>query len=185
MAASLLLLFVARPGLLTLFLEIESSAESLPGNDPQKQERVTPLRRSSDSVRVAVAQIAIENGRLSNGATTVDLLTPWIKRAASNQADLLVFPEYLLGNFHFGDALTQQLCGVARRSCINVVVGGWEYLPGEEIRHPPLPGTYANTVLVIDRQGKVAGFHRKMHSAVGGDSPYFWPPEPGELGKTR
>jgi len=81
------------------------------------------------------------------------------------------------------DALTRKLCDASKDHRLNVVVGGWEYLPGTEIKHPPEPGTYANTVLVIDRQGKVAGKHRKMHAAIGSRSPYCWPADPGERGE--
>ncbi len=113
----------------------------------------------------------------------MDALLPWMDRAAERKADLLVFPEYLLGDFHLPDDLTDQLCAAVKERGVNVVVGGWEYLPEEPIRHPPKPGTYANTVLVVDREGRVVGKHRKLHSAVGGESPYCWPPKPGELGE--
>lgn len=142
-----------------------------------------PLVQAADAVRVAVAQITISKESLPPGQTTVDALTPWVARASQEGADLIVFPEYLLGDFRLPDPLTDQLCGLAQKHRMNVIVGGWEYLPGHEIRHPPLPGTYANTLLVVDKQGKIAGKHRKMHSAVGGGSPYCWPPAPGELGE--
>lgn len=144
---------------------------------------VEPLTRWSDSVRVAVAQIVIDQDALAEGQTAVDALVPWIDRAAGDQADLIVFPEYLLGHFHLPDALIEELCAVVRARAINVIVGGWEQLPGTIIQHPPQPGTYANSVLVIDRMGRVAGKHRKLHAAVGGASPYCWPPDPGELGE--
>jgi predicted amidohydrolase len=144
---------------------------------------VPPLRQSKPLVRVAVAQTQIKPGDLKAGQDTVDALAPWFARAAAEKADLLVLPEYLLGEFHLPDGLTDKLCSVVRQHNVNVVVGGWEYLPGEKIQHPPKPGTYANTVLVVSRVGKIAGKHRKMHAALGAASPYNWPPEPGELGE--
>lgn len=146
-------------------------------------EPVKPLKNFKDKVRVAVAQISIDEKKLAEEETTVDKLVPWMKKAATEKADLLVFPEYLMGNFHLPDKLTDQLCEAAKAHNLNVIVGGWEYLPGEKIIHPPLPGTYANSILVVDRNGKIVGNHRKMHSAVGAHSPYFWPPDPGERGE--
>ncbi|GEM_PF-450998 len=144
---------------------------------------VPPLAQAKDSVRVAVAQMQIKPETLKPGQDTVDALLPWIQRAAAEKADLVVLPEYLLGPFHLPDALTDKLCGVAKSNNINVIVGGWEYLPGKPIQHPPASGTYANTVLVVSRAGTIAGTHRKMHAALGAGSPYCWPPEPGERGE--
>lgn len=144
---------------------------------------VPPLKHSRDSVRVAVAQMTIKPDSLKPGEDTVDALLPWIQKAVAEKADLVVFPEYLLGSFHLPDKLTDKLCAVAKSNNIHVIVGGWEYLPGSKIQHPPEPGTYANSVLVVSRDGKIAGKHWKMHSAVGASSPYCWPPEPGERGE--
>ena len=144
---------------------------------------VLPLKQSKDTVRVAVAQMTIKRDELKPGQDTVDALVPWMQRAAAEKADLLVFPEYLLGDFQLPDKLTDKLCEAAKRFNLNVIVGGWEYLPGHKIQHPPEPGTYANSVLVVSRDGKIAGKHHKMHSAVGPNSPYNWPPDPGERGE--
>jgi len=110
---------------------------------------IPPLKQSKDTVRVAVAQMTIKPDELKSGRDSVDALLPWIKQAVGEKADLVVFPEYLLGAFHLPDALTDKLCAAAKDNKINVIVGGWEYLPGAKIQHPPEPGTYANSVLVI------------------------------------
>ena len=146
-------------------------------------EGIAILQQSKKTVRVAVAQMTIDSKSLSGGKDTVDALLPWIHRAVTNKADLVVFPEYLLGAFHLPDKLTDKLCAVAKTNNINLIVGGWEYLPGKRIQHPPEPGTYANSVLVISRDGKIAGKHHKMHAAVGNSSPFNWPPDPGERGE--
>ncbi len=144
---------------------------------------VAPIKQAKDTVRVAVAQMTIKPDELKPGLDTVDALLPWIKRAAAQKADLVVFPEYLLGAFHLPDSLTDKLCAVAKTNNLNIVVGGWEFLPGFKIQHPPAPNTYANSVLVVSRDGKVVGKHYKMHAAVGSSSPYNWPPDPGERGE--
>lgn len=144
---------------------------------------VPPLKQAKDKVRVAVAQMNIKPGDLKPGQDTVDLLQPWITRAAAEKADLLVFPEYILGAFHLPDTLTDKLCAAAKAANLNIIVGGWEFLPGIKIQQPPEPYTYANCLLVVSRDGKIAGKHWKMHAALGGGSPYCWPPDPGERGE--
>ena len=98
---------------------------------------VSALKQFKDTVRVAVAQITLKREEFKPGQDTVDSLVPWMQRAAVEKADLLVFPEYLLGDFHLPDKLTDKLCESAKRLNLNVIVGGWEYLPGKSIQHPP------------------------------------------------
>ncbi len=155
--------------------------ESTP--EPTSEKWVEPLKHSADRCRIAVAQIEIKPEAIEDGLSPVSVLTPWIERASNDKADLIVFPEYLLGHFKTADPSIGSLCSVAKNHSINVIVGGWEFLPDATIKHPPDPGTYCNTLLVIDRNGNIAGKHRKMHSAVGAGSPYCWPPDPGERGE--
>jgi len=142
-----------------------------------------PLTRSQDSVRVSVAQMDISGKDLSPGTDRVDKLIPWMDKAVVEKADLLVFPEYLLGQFFLNDPLIAKLCAAVKQRNLNVIIGGWECKPGSTMKHPPDPGTYANSVLVIDREGKIAGKHWKMHAAIGSKSPFNWPAAPGELGE--
>lgn len=135
------------------------------------------------SVRVSVAQMNITGSDISPGKDRVDMLTPWMDKAVAEKADLLVFPEYLLGQFHLTDPIIIKLCDEAKRRNLNVIAGGWECKPGTTIKHPPEAGTYSNSVLVVDRQGKIAGKHWKMHAAIGSSSPFNWPPAPGERGE--
>ena len=166
-----------------VFCTLSLGIGTILGAEPNQGELVRPLARSKDSVRVAVAQMEIDPGSLKPGQDTVDALDPWMARAADQSAGLLVFPEYLLGPFHLEGELVDKLCAHAKRHNLNVIVGGWEHPADQPIKQPPDPGTYSNTLLVIDRAGKVAGTHRKMHAAVGPHSPYCWPPGPGEKGE--
>ena len=108
--------------------------------------------RTAESVRVSVAQMNIIGSEISPGKDRVDMLVPWMDKAVSEKADLLVFPEYLLGQFHLTDPIIVKLCGEAKRRNLNVIAGGWECKPDIAITHPPEAGTYSNSVLVIDRQ---------------------------------
>lgn len=140
---------------------------------------VPPLADSKDRVRVAAVQLDV------SGAPEVVMaaLTPHMARAAAEGADLVVFPEYILGNFKVPDATTEGLRALAREHHINLIAGGWEFLEDHPIAWPPEPGTYANSALIINRDGIIVGRHHKMHAAVGDGSPHFWPPAPGERGE--
>jgi len=144
---------------------------------------VEPLKQWKDSVRVSVAQMNITDKDLAGGRDRVDPLLPWMDKALAEKTDLLVFPEYLLGAFKIDDALITKLRAEVKKRGMNVIVGGWEYKPDAVIKHPPDPQTYANSVLVLDRKGEIAGKHWKMHSAVGAASPYCWPPAADERGE--
>ena len=138
---------------------------------------------TKDTVRVSVAQMNISGSELPAGKDRVDMLIPWMDKAVAEKTDLLVFPEYLLGQFFLADQLIAKLRSEVKRHHLNVIIGGWECKPGSTMKHPPDPGSYANSVLVVDRQGRIAGKHWKMHAAIGSASPFNWPPAPGERGE--
>jgi predicted amidohydrolase len=108
---------------------------------------------------------------------------PHVARAAAEGAGLVVFPEYVLGNFKVPDATTEGVRALAREHRINVIAGGWEFLGDHPVTVPPEPGTYANSALIVNREGIIVGRHHKMYAAVGDGSPHFWPPAPGERGE--
>lgn len=143
---------------------------------------VPPLVYAKDSVKVAVVQMVIPDDFWKDHSV-VEAFVPWMDKAKADNVDLLVFPEYLLGAFKMDQPVIKELCDAVAERKLNVILGGWEYLPEFPITHPPVPKTYANTLLVIDRQGEIVGTYRKMHAAIGGSSPYCWPPEPNELGE--
>jgi len=150
-----------------------------------RAQQVTPLsadQLARETVRVAAVQLTITPEDLEDG-DAVDVLAPYMARAKEDGADLIVFPEYLFGNFHLDGPLVSRFLAAAREFDVNAIVGGWETLPGHEIQHPKVPGTYANTLVVASRKGQLLGTYRKTHAAVGDGSPYFWPPAPGELGE--
>lgn len=133
-----------------------------------------------ETVRLVTVQVPLEPGDAA--MDTADLVVPAIERAGREAADLVVLPEYVLGMFDLPGPLTAKVADAARRARVNVVVGGWEKLPGYVEQWPPLPRTYANTALVFDREGLLVGKYRKNHAACG-DAPYCWPPKPDERGE--
>ncbi len=96
---------------------------------------------------------------------------PYIERAAGDGAQLVVFPEYLLGRISVPGPQTERIAGAAAAGNIYVVVGCWEV--SED-------GSFANTALLFDRSGEIAGKYRKVHAAVDhfeGEPPWSMPPQ--------
>lgn len=112
-----------------------------------------------DSVRVAAVQISgyDKGDRRRTGLDPTTSMLPYIDKAAAEGAQLVVFPEYLLGRITVPGPTTEKLAEAARRHRVYVIAGCWE-LFGD--------GTYANTALIFDRDGKIAGKYRKTHAAV-------------------
>lgn len=81
----------------------------------------------------------------------------YIERAARDEAQLVVFPEYLLGRITVPGPQTDQISKAAAAGRIYVIVGCWEV--NED-------GSFANTALLFDRAGRIAGKYRKVHAAV-------------------
>ncbi len=94
----------------------------------------------------------------------------YIEKAASDQAQLVVFPEYLLGRITVPGPQTQRIAQAAAAHHIYVIVGCWEVY-GDL--------SFANTALLFDRSGKIAGKYHKVHAAVDrydGEPPWSHPP---------
>jgi predicted amidohydrolase len=94
-----------------------------------------------------------------------------IEKAAGDGAQLVAFPEYLLGRIRVPGPQTERISKAAAAGRIYVVVGCWEVFEDR---------TYANTALLFDRGGKIAGKYRKVHAAVDrfeGEPPWARPPQ--------
>jgi predicted amidohydrolase len=125
-----------------------------------------------DLVKVAAVQISgYDKGDLPRkGYDPAQELVPYIDRAGHDGAQLVVFPEYLLGRIKVPGPTTEKLAAAARANSIYVIAGCWEL-------HED--GTFANTALIFDRRGKIAGKYHKTHAAVDhyeGDPPWSKPP---------
>ena len=118
------------------------------------QERDRP-----DTVKVAAVQICgYDKGDVPRpGYDPTVAILPYIDRAGDDGAQLVVFPEYVLGRIQVPGPETERIATTAARNRIYVIVGCWEVFQD---------GTYANTALIFDRTGKIAGKYRKTHAAV-------------------
>ena len=105
------------------------------------------------------------------GYDPTEAVVRFIEKAARDGAQLVVFPEYLLGRISEPGPQTERIGKAAAAGKIYVVVGCWEVFDD---------GTFANTALLFDRSGKIAGKYNKVHAAVDhseGQPPWSRPPQ--------
>lgn len=129
-----------------------------------------PVRR--DLVKVAAVQISgYDKGDLPReGYEPADEFVPYIDRAGKDGAQLVVFPEYVLGHITVPGPASEKIAAAAKANSIYVIIGCWETFQD---------GSFANTALVFDRNGKVIGKYRKTHAAIDhfeGSPPWAHPP---------
>ena len=130
-----------------------------------------------NSVKVAAVQITgYDKGELPReGFDPSSKLLPYIDRAGREGAQLIVFPEYVLGHIDVPGPVTKRISAAAKANSVYVIVGCWE-MSGTE--------TFANVALVFGRDGEIVGRYRKTHPAIDhfeGDDPWKQPP----AGKSR
>lgn len=125
-----------------------------------------------NAVKVAAVQInGYDKGDLPReGYDPTAAIISYIDRAGQDGAQLVVFPEYVLGRIRVPGPVSDRLAAAAAKSRIYVIVGCWELYDDD---------SYANTALIFDRQGKIAGKYLKTHAAVDhyeGSPPWSKPP---------
>lgn len=100
-----------------------------------------------------------------------EAVAQYIQRAAKDGAQLIVFPEYLLGRTSVPGPETERIAKAAAAGRIYVIVGCWEVF-GDD--------SFANTALLFDRTGEIVGKYNKVHAAVDhfeGEPPWSKPPK--------
>lgn len=153
--------------LLSLFLILAPIAA-----EPVRITQAENAVAGSGSVKVAAVQISGYDKRdlPREGFDPVEKLLPYIHRAGKDGAQLIVFPEYVLGRIKVPGPVTEKLSAAAKASSIYVIVGCWELYD---------ENTFANTALIFDRKGRIAGKYHKTHAAVDhyeGNPPWSKPP---------
>lgn len=130
-----------------------------------------------DHVKVAAVQVSgYDKGDLPReGYDPTEKLIPYINRAGTEKAQLVVFPEYVLGHITVPGPITEKIAAAAKANSIYVIVGCWEVFDDE---------TFANTALILGRDGEIVGKYCKTHAAIDhyeGSPPWVNHP----AGKTR
>lgn len=131
---------------------------------PVRAETQAATRPSSntlnrDLVKIAAVQVSgyDKGDARREGYDPADKLVPYIERAKADGAQLVVFPEYILGHISVPGPTTRKISEAAAIHGIYVIVGCWEEFANT---------TFANTALVFDRAGNIAGKYQKTHAAV-------------------
>ena len=138
--------------------------------DHAAADETTTLNR--DLVKVAAVQISgYDKGDLPReGYDPANSLVPYIDRAGKDDAQLIVFPEYILGRIKVPGPSTEKIAAAAKANSIYVIVGCWEVFDDD---------TFVNTALIFGRSGEIVGKYRKTHAAVDhfeGSPPWEHPP---------
>lgn len=117
--------------------------------------------QSIDRSKVVVAAVQIsgyDKGDLPReGFRPEKSMVAYIDRAGMDGAELVVFPEYVMGRIRVPGPETQTIAAAAKANSIYVVVGCWELFDDE---------SFANTALIFDRTGAIIGKYRKTHAAI-------------------
>jgi predicted amidohydrolase len=96
-------------------------------------------------------------------------------KASAYGSDLVVFPEYILGNrITLSDPTVQGFMSLCKKHSMYGIAGLVE-------THNE---RWSTTALVIDRSGNLLGRYYKTHPASG-PAPHFWPPLPGQDHEAR
>ncbi len=132
----------------------------------------------SGLITVAAVQVSgYDKGELPReGYDPVAPLLPYLDRAGKEKADLIVFPEYVLGHIAIPGPATKRIAAAAAANRVYVIVGCWETFED---------GSYANTALIFNRNGEIAGKYRKTHAAIDSFDPSGppWAKPPAGKGK--
>jgi len=125
-----------------------------------------------DTVKVAAVQISgyDKTDVPRPGYDPTEAMLPYIQKAEHDGAQVIVFPEYVLGRIPVPGPTTAKMAQAAAANRIYVIVGCWEVYDDD---------SFANAALLFDRQGKIIGKYYKTHAAVDhfeGDPAWSKPP---------
>jgi predicted amidohydrolase len=115
-----------------------------------------------DQARITMVQLTDQGGPESS----VERMEPFFKQAADYGSDLIVFPEYTLGNeITIDHERVDRFRAWASKHRMYAIAGLVEK-HGEK---------RATTAIVVDREGNLLGRYLKSHPASG-PGPHWWPP---------
>jgi len=131
-----------------------------------------PTFAVKDQAKITLVQLTTRN---KSPDSIIERMPAFFEEAAEYGSDLIVFPEYVLGQrITVEHPRVQRFFELARQHEIYAIAGLVES-HGER---------WATTALVVDRQGNLLGRYYKCHPASG-PPPHFWPPTPGHDAEAR
>lgn len=135
----------------------------------------TTERKERENMKESAVISLVQLETSNTGGHPRDRMLKFFEQAAQLNSDLIVFPEYVLGDrISPGHDHAQRFFELARTHRINAIVGCIES-HGDR---------YATTAWVVNREGILIGRYLKCHPAAG-PAPYWWPPIPGHDQEAR
>lgn len=115
-----------------------------------------------DSAKITLVQLT----DYGDSDSVIARMPAFFEQAAAFGSDLIVFPEYVLGNrIPITHPRVQRFQALAAQHAMYAIAGVVEAHGSR----------WATTALVVDRAGHLLGRYLKAHPASG-DPPFFWPP---------
>ncbi|MCL5271103.1 MAG: carbon-nitrogen hydrolase family protein [bacterium] len=129
-----------------------------------------------DQAKITLVQLTYDEKKTEKNADSViDRMPAFFQQAADNGSDLIVFPEYVLGQrITVGHERVQRFFALARRHNMYAIAGMVE-------THNE---RWSTTALMVDRAGNLLGRYYKTHPASG-PAPHWWPPREGNDSEAR
>jgi predicted amidohydrolase len=126
-----------------------------------------------DTAKITMVQLT-DDGQNSDAA--IDRMPKFFAEAKEYGSDLIVFPEYVLGNkIPITHERVVKFRELAREHGMYAITGMVEQHAGN---------TWSTTAMVIDREGNLLGRYYKSHPASG-PGPHWWPPLKGQDAEAR
>ena len=122
---------------------------------------LTPDQMGHHKVRVAAVQLNGNwryNQPYDPANCPADPVLPYIEKAAKDGADLVVFPELLIGMFRVPSPQTLKISQAALTNNIHVIVGCFEVFDEQ--------GHFGNSSLIFNRQEEIVDRYYKYYPAV-------------------
>jgi predicted amidohydrolase len=124
-----------------------------------------------DTAKITLVQLEDHND-----GKAIDRMPAYFDEAAEQGSDLIVFPEYILGQrIPISHESVVRFCSLTAQHKMYAIVGLVEEHEG---------GRWSTTAIVVDRQGEILGRYYKTHPAAG-PGPHWWPPIPGNDAEAR
>ena len=141
-----------------------SREQSAPAKEPSMGPR--------DTAKITLVQLTTG----ADAPPAIERMPAFFEKAADLGSDLVVFPEYVLGDMITPkDAVAQQFFALAAKHRINAITGCVEKQGKDQ---------WSTSAWVVDRGGNLLGRYLKCHPASG-PAPHWWPPNKGNDHEAR
>lgn len=153
-----------------------SLAHSPPIEAATPQPDLNPKELSMDKTPLTARITLVQLTQDPNAAPAIERMPAFFQKAAEVEADLVVFPEYVLGhNIGPDDDVAKRFFELAKKHHLYAITGCVE-------RHGN--NQWCTSAWLVDRNGLLIGRYLKTHPASG-PAPHFWPPLPGQDAEAR